>query len=126
MAKLAGEKFRSLLNAKRTELQNGLRRRDGIAIEKTADVLDEVYLASERELTTRSLERESKQLQDVRAALIRLDNHTYGICVECDGEISAKRLSAVPWTTRCISCQERTDRGLRTGYLQPAYFVDAA
>src|SRR5215813_8824309 len=96
------KKFRTLLNAKNQELQQRLRRRDGIEIERTADPLDEVQFASARELTTRSLERESTLLRDVRGALLRIQDGTYGTCLSCDEEISAKRLNAVPWTPLCI------------------------
>src|SRR5262245_26894024 len=102
-------KFRGYLNAKNRELQQTVGRRDGIEIERTADALDEVQFAAARELTTRSLERESKLLRDVRAALERVDDGTYGDCLWCEEEISQKRLNAVPWTPLCIKCQERAD-----------------
>jgi DnaK suppressor protein len=35
---------------------------------------------------------------------------TFGICLDCEGEISMKRLTAVPWTTSCITCREAVDR----------------
>jgi DnaK suppressor protein len=104
-------KFRTLLAAKQTELAPRLRKRDGIAIERTPDALDEVRLATERELVTRNLERESKVLRDVRAALTRIEQGIYGTCLNCEEEIGLKRLNAVPWTPLCIACQEQDDRG---------------
>ena len=103
-------KFRTTLAAKQTELAPRLRRRDGIAIEKTPDALDEVQLATERELTTRNLERESKVMREVRAALDRIQQGTYGTCLHCEEEIGSKRLNAVPWAPLCIACQEQDDR----------------
>src|SRR5260370_25800751 len=102
--------FRTILAAKQTELAPQLRNRDGIAIEKAPDTLDEVQLATERELVTRNLERESKVLRDVRAALKRIEQGNYGTCLDCEEEISLKRLNAVPWTPLCIACQEQDDR----------------
>jgi DnaK suppressor protein len=104
------KKYRAILMAKQSELAPHLRTRDGIAIEKTADALDEVGLAAARELTTRNLERESKTLRDVRAALRRIEEDGYGTCLDCEEEISPKRLNAVPWASRCIACQEQDDR----------------
>jgi DnaK suppressor protein len=104
------KKYRAILMAKEYELAPQLRKRDGIAIEKTADALDEVGLAAARELTTRNLERESKILRDVRAALRRVEEGDYGTCLDCEEEISSKRLNAVPWASRCIACQEQDDR----------------
>ena len=105
-------KFRMILIAKQAEVARALGRRDGIAIERTPDALDEVRVAAERELTTRGLERESNVLRNVRAALDRIVDGTYGACLQCEEEISQKRLHAVPWATLCIQCQERAERNL--------------
>jgi DnaK suppressor protein len=86
-----------------------MRHRDGIEIEKTPDALDETQLATERELATRNLERESKLLRSVRQALSRIEEGTYGLCLNCEEEISAKRLKALPWTSLCIQCQQQAD-----------------
>lgn len=42
--------------------------------------------------------------QQIEAALTRIDNDTYGYCVECDEEIPLKRLEAMPTAAKCISC----------------------
>jgi DnaK suppressor protein len=110
MSKSEINKFRMILATKEAELAPRLRKRDGIAIEKTPDPLDEVQLATERELVTRNLERESKVLREVRAALNRIEQDTYGTCLNCEEEIGFKRLRAVPWTPLCIACQEQDDR----------------
>lgn len=44
-------------------------------------------------------------LTQVRAALTRLDNGTYGICAKCGKEINPKRLERLPYATLCIDCQ---------------------
>ena len=110
MTKSELNKFRTLLAAKQAELAPQLRRRDGIAIEKTPDALDEVQLAAARELITRNLEQESKVLRDVRAALMRIEQGAYGTCLHCEEEIGPKRLQAVPWAALCIACQEQDER----------------
>ena len=104
------EKYKGVLEAKQAELSNGLRNREDIAIEKTPDALDEVQLAGERELAIRNLDRESNLLRDVRSALARIADGSYGICMHCEEEIKPKRLDAVPWTKYCIRCQEAADR----------------
>jgi DnaK suppressor protein len=110
MNKTELEKYKKILEAKREELARGLRNRDEIAIEKTPDALDEVQLAGERELAIRNLDRESNLLRQVRMALARLADGSYGTCLHCDEEIKPKRLDAVPWTRYCIRCQEAADR----------------
>jgi len=87
-----------------------LRKRDGIAIEKSADQMDEIQYASERDLAIRNVDRESNLLRQVKAALQRIHDGSFGTCVECEWVISPKRLAAVPWASRCIECQEAADR----------------
>ncbi|MEK7407103.1 MAG: TraR/DksA family transcriptional regulator, partial [Acidobacteriota bacterium] len=107
------KRYRQILEVRRKELAEVLRRRDGIAIEKSPDAIDEVQRATERELAIRNLDRESRLLRNVRAALSRIDGGAFGICVHCDQEISTKRLAAVPWTAFCIRCQEAADHHQR-------------
>jgi DnaK suppressor protein len=104
------EKYKAMLEAKRTELSAGLRNREDIAIEKTPDAIDEVQLAGERELAIRNLDRESNLLRHVKGALARIADGSYGVCMHCEEDIKPKRLEAVPWTKYCIRCQEAADR----------------
>src|ERR1039457_1146278 len=80
------EKYKAMLEAKRAELSDGLRNREDIAIEKTPDALDEVQLAGERELAIRNLDRGSNLLHNVRGALARVADGSYGICLHCEEE----------------------------------------
>ena len=48
-----------------------------------------------------------KMLEDVEAALIKLDDDAWGICIDCDNEISEDRRNAMCWVTRCKPCQEK-------------------
>jgi DnaK suppressor protein len=122
------DRFVNLLRAKEEELGRALGSRDGIAIEQTPDALDQVQFAAARELKTRNLERETNQLREVRAALDRFADGSYGECLECEDGISHKRLSALPWATLCIRCQELADQRRKEGTLQDTrpYFKDAA
>ena len=101
--------FKKTLEARLAHFGRSTARRDEIAIQRAPDLLDEVQLAADRELVTRSLEREAKVLRDVRAALARMEEGAYGACVNCDEEIGMKRLNAIPWTALCIRCQEQFD-----------------
>ena len=104
--------FKSILNTKLSELMWQLTKREGIAIEKTPDALDEVHIATERELATRNLERGSSVLREVRAALTRIEEGQFGQCLNCEEEISSKRLRALPWTPLCLACREQEDQRL--------------
>ncbi len=110
MTKAELNKFRQILETKQAELEQAVRDREGIVIEKSPDAIDEVQRAAERELAIRNLDRESHLMRNVRGALSRIEEGTFGICMHCDQEISTKRLAAVPWTALCIRCQEAADR----------------
>ena len=110
MNKTELEKYKAVLLARQAELSKGLLNREDIAIQKTPDALDEVQLAGERELAIRNLDRESNLLRNVRAALARIADGSYGTCLHCEEDIKPKRLEAVPWTPYCIRCQEAADR----------------
>src|SRR6516165_9771134 len=103
-------KYKALLEAKQEELAAGLRNRDEIAIEKASDAIDEVQLAGERELAIRNLDRDSNMLRQIRRALVRISDGSFGVCLHCEEDISPKRVNAVPWAAYCIKCQEQVDR----------------
>ena len=102
--------FQEILERKQAELVQVLRKRDGIAIEKSADQMDEIQYASERDLAIRNVDREASLLREVKAALRRVRDDSFGTCIQCDEVISLKRLEAVPWAQCCIQCQETADR----------------
>ena len=49
-------------------------------------------------------------IHDIDNALIRLEEHHFGLCVDCGDDIGFRRLSAYPTATRCLPCQEKHDR----------------
>jgi len=115
MTKTDVQKYKEILETKQAELAEVLRNRDAITIEKSPDALDEVQNAAERELAIRNLDRESNLLRNVRAALRRIEDGTFGVCVHCEEDISPKRINAVPWTPYCIACEEAADRAAVEG-----------
>jgi DnaK suppressor protein len=101
-----------LLEALATELERGIHHREAIAIEQSPDQLDEIQTASDRDLAISKIDRQSKQLRDVRTALRRIGEGRFGICEQCDEDIAPKRLAAIPWVSLCIVCQEAEDCNL--------------
>ena len=97
MTKNELDRYRAPLTARVTELERFTRHRDGITIERSADQLDEIQAASERALAVSNLDRESTQLRNIREALRRIQEGSFGTCQECDGDIHPKPLAAVPW-----------------------------
>jgi DnaK suppressor protein len=74
-----------------------------------------------------SLERNASLLREVRAAILRIEAGTFGICVNCEEQITSKRLAAIPWASSCIVCQEAADREEKTANseLNPSFVMAA-
>jgi DnaK suppressor protein len=109
MPDLKTDKYKKTLLAKRAEIERAVRDIDDIAVEKVADQLDEVQLATTRELSITHLDRETALLRRIRSALRRLEEGSYGICARCEEPIPQKRLDAIPWAEYCVKCQEAVD-----------------
>ena len=113
MTKTEVNRFRMILTARVAELERFNRHREGITIERCADQLEEIQAASQRALAVGSLDREYTELRNVRAAIRRIEEGSFGTCQECDEDIHPKRLAAVPWATFCIRCQEAADGNVK-------------
>jgi DnaK suppressor protein len=115
MSKTQLNNFRRVLEAKRNELQAGGSDREEILIHNEAEEFDRLQQQLNREVAIRNLDRESKLLKEVRAALARIEEETFGICLRCEEDIPEKRLKAVPWAAYCIACQETIDQQRAAG-----------
>jgi RNA polymerase-binding transcription factor len=109
MTKIELNRFQNALKGRQAELENEIRGRGALAIEMCPDEFDRIQHGQERDLAIGTLDRNSKLLRAVRAALGRIDAGTFGICTDCEEVISMKRLVALPWTASCIVCQEAAD-----------------
>jgi DnaK suppressor protein len=110
MAPAELQRFNRILRTMLGNMERSLRRRDEIAVETAPDEIDQVQLAAERELAIRQIESSFSQMQNIKLALERIEEGSYGTCLRCDDDISPKRLEAVPWATYCIRCQNMADR----------------
>jgi len=108
--KMKTHEIKKILLAKKRELSTRQISQEDIAIDKNAEVLDEIQRNADRTLALDSLTRKWKTSTLVSEAMERLEHGTYGVCVECDEQISEKRLAALPWAKYCIRCQEIADR----------------
>lgn len=81
---------------------------DSTADNHPADVATVTF---DRELDYSLEENEERLLEAIDAALKRIDEGTYGICGTCGQPIGEERLEALPWTTQCIDCKRKEERG---------------
>ena len=75
------------------------------------DVGDKAEISYTKEFLLSLSDAERAQLSLIEKALKRLDTEDYGKCETCGGDIAKKRLDVIPWTPRCITCQEKEEKG---------------
>jgi DnaK suppressor protein len=114
------EHFKRLLLEKERELSARTSQLTQEARDQTAsDVGDYVDAATADEAASEATyvdEVESHILVEVRQALQRIEDGTYGKCIECGRPIGQARLEAVPWTPYCKEDQERHDQALQKSF----------
>ena len=77
-----------------------------------ADVASDHY---ERELSLNIASGEQRILYAIDEALKRIEDRSYGLCLECSKAIPTRRLAAVPYAPCCIACQRTQEsQGKRT------------
>jgi DnaK suppressor protein len=109
MTQIELDEYRITLQDKLAILTNGNRDRGALAVEPVPDEMDHTRGGQERDMAVEVCNRDAKLLSDVRTALNRIATGTFGICIDCELDISRKRLTAVPWAESCIVCQEAAD-----------------
>ena len=114
------ERFRLVLQSERDRLLHAAQavHHEGSLIEETgdlaigsgdhlADSATETYL---RELDEGLEENAEHLLDEIDAALLRIDDGSYGLCSACGRPISEERLEAVPYATLCIDDKRALER----------------
>jgi RNA polymerase-binding protein DksA len=115
------EHFRTRLLEERKRVQEAI---DYLHEENPSSIQDETQDSStdihpgdmatvtfDRELDYTLEENAERLLEAIDAALERIDEGTYGICRTCGQPIGEERLEALPWTTQCIDCKRKEERG---------------
>ncbi len=105
--------FRVILNAWKRDLMEEVDRTMTHMKAEAAnppDPNDRATLESEFALELRTRDRERKLIRKIDEALSRIDDGTYGYCIETGEPIGVKRLEARPVATLCIEAQERRER----------------
>ncbi|MBE0614900.1 MAG: TraR/DksA family transcriptional regulator [Burkholderiales bacterium] len=116
MAKKQYSELKVLLKAQREMLLDEVRAKIAASGEdpgfvNQSKITDDEGLAdAAAEMEVAMVIRESQELQEVEAALARIDDGSYGDCSDCGEEIGAARLKANPAARRCLSCQEKYER----------------
>ncbi len=75
-----------------------------------SDQADDADAMADAERNQAIIRNSQALLEQVNAALARLDAGTYGICANCGKEINPRRLERAPYATLCIDCQAKLER----------------
>jgi DnaK suppressor protein len=113
MNKEQTEHFRLILNTWKRDLMHEVDRTVLHMKDEAAnfpDPNDRATQESEFSLELRTRDRERKLIRKIDEAIKRIEDGTYGYCVETGEEIGIKRLEARPVATLCVEAQERRER----------------
>jgi len=104
------KKFKALLEEKRDSILTTTGHKthwENMGNTRHGDFVDQAADDNEVSVNIRLRQTDAKLLRAIEAAINRIDLGTYGMCMECEEEISSARLTAVPWTSLCIACKEK-------------------
>ena len=74
---------------------------------KSGDWIDQSSQESDLHVRLALKQTDAKLLRAIEEAIHRIDQGTYGTCMECENDIAPARLEAVPWTRVCIDCKAK-------------------
>lgn len=101
------EVFRQLLKDRLAALESAFVSRLGELVDQRDVLADTTDIASEesdRDMTLRMQDHERKIVDEIRAALKRINEGDYGVCEACGDEVGERRLLARPTARHCIDC----------------------
>ena len=108
--------LKEMLRERRREVQEKLRSlRETLPVEagSVRDAEEQSVDDFVTEVDMALMQMKSETLSKIDQAIARLEDGSYGLCQECDGDISAARLKALPFAPLCRACQEEGESPLR-------------
>ncbi len=107
--------FKQKLIEKQSALTDMVHKTEGYGREREAasqDVADMAVESYTKEFLFGRSSGDRHMLQLISQALTRIDDESFGTCMNCSDSIVPKRLEAVPWASLCIECQALEEKGL--------------
>ena len=75
-----------------------------------SDLLDRASQITEREFSHHLCSREKLHMRRIERSLQDIEDGVYGLCDQCEEEISFKRLKARPTARYCIGCKTQLEK----------------
>jgi RNA polymerase-binding protein DksA len=114
------DRFKELLQEERRRVLDAIeylhKENPGSIEDETEDETTDNHIAEtatatlDREIDYTLEENSEHVLSEIEGALKRIEEGTYGICVNCGKPIAEERLAAIPWATYCIDCKRLEER----------------
>jgi DnaK suppressor protein len=102
------QKMKSLLLAEKQEILKKSTDQE-VSVDTEGDETDEIQGNMLIELNNQLTSRNHAKLNQIDAALKRIEDKTYGICQDCEEKIPEKRLLMNPYFQTCVSCAEERE-----------------
>ena len=108
--------LQQLLNQREQELRADMRRETAQKADfrdvasEAPDPGDSSFASLEMDLENAAVGRDISELRAIEAARIRMENGTYGTCIECETEIPYERLLVQPTAERCLPDQDMYEK----------------
>lgn len=111
LARKLREDYQALVREVRDELENsGNQHRIDLLNREPGDSGDESLANALADFNLTILDRHIDGMRDIEAALQRIRNGEYGVCIDCGDAVTFPRLMAYPTAKRCIVCQEQREK----------------
>jgi DnaK suppressor protein len=114
MKKSESKVYKQLLLELRARLRGDVTTMADAALKDASDARLSIHMADagtdnfEQEFTLSLLASDGDTLEAIETSLERIEDGKYGLCVECEGTIPKTRLNAIPHTSFCVKCAERS------------------
>lgn len=102
--------LKQYLLKEREGIVRSVRRSNGEGLSLAGDLIDQSADLTERELELELAEHDRERLLEIEEALQRIEEDSYGVCLESGEEIPFERLKAVPTAKYTVRCQEILER----------------
>ena len=113
---VALDDMRKLLLERRSELEDLLGNNDASTKPVTLDQqsvgrVSRVDAIQQQQMALANQQQAAELLKRIEFALRRIDDGSYGYCLDCGEPVAAARLRAQPWAGLCIDCQSAREAG---------------
>ena len=103
------DKREALIQEIKQQLGQSVSEEQSRRLEAAMDSGDQALVDLDREMGISLQEMRNRERQLIDDALDSLDEGTYGVCADCEEEISEKRLQALPFARLCVECQSKRE-----------------